>query len=150
MALGAGSAQVAWLEADLAQSNRPCQLAYWHHPRFSSGLHGDDERLVDVWRSLEAAGVDVVVTGHDHEYERFAPMRADGSLDSTRGIRSFVVGTGGQADLRPFAAIRPHSETRIAATWGLLKLTLQVASYEWEFVPVAGQSASDRGSGACH
>lgn len=147
--VSAGSAQLAWLAADLAASRTPCALAYWHHPRFSSGWHGDDTRFVALWRALEEAGVDVVITGHDHHYERFAAMTADGALDPLRGIRSFVVGTGGHGDLRPLVGVRPNSEVRFSEAWGVLKLTLHATRYDWEFVPVAGAIFSDAGAATC-
>jgi hypothetical protein len=142
-----GSAQERWLRADLAANPAPCTLAYWHHPVFSSGSHGNDARMRDVWRSLYAHGVDVVVNGHDHIYERFAPQDPDGRADE-RGIRQFIVGTGG-GGLGALPGNAPNSEVRSNASWGVLVLTLSPFDYEWEFVPVRGGSFRDSGSGAC-
>ena len=142
------SAQGRWLAADLAASRATCTLAIFHHPRFSSGQHGDLVAMDDFWRPLYAAGVDVIVNGHDHDYERFAPQDPDGQVDETRGIRQFVVGTGG-APLRNFARVAPNSEVRLANGYGVLKLTLRDGSYDAEFI-VAGNDFRDRGTEDCH
>jgi acid phosphatase type 7 len=145
---GPGSAQQEWLGADLAaNSGGACTLAYWHHPVFSSGEHGSDPRMAATWKKLDEAGVDVVLTGHEHSYERFAPQTHEGVADPN-GIRQFVVGTGGR-DLRPFRAIVANSEARNSRSHGVLKLTLHAASYEWEFVPVGNSTFRDSGSEAC-
>ncbi len=146
---GEDSPMVSWLKGDLAASSNTCTLAYWHHPLFSSGYHGNQDKMKPTWDALYAANVDVVLNGHDHAYERFAPQDPSGVADSTRGIREFVVGTGG-ADLRPFETIQPNSEVRNADTHGVLRLTLQATSYDWEFVPVAGKMFTDSGSASCH
>lgn len=142
-----GTRQLDWLEADLAAHPSRCSMAYWHHPRFSSGYHGNDRRVRAFWARLYRAGVEIVVNGHDHDYERFAPMRPDGSR-SWKGIREFVVGTGGTG-LRPFEAIKPHSLARQARVHGVLKLVLGESGYRWRFISVDG-SWSDRGSATCH
>lgn len=144
----AGSAQERWLRADLAAHPSRCTLAYWHHPVFSSGRHGNSPRMRALWVVLYEFGVDVVVNGHDHHYERFAPQTPDGTLDLKRGIREFIVGTGG-AELYDLYTIRPNSEVQNSTTWGVLKLTLHAASYDWEFVPVAGGTFRDRGTAIC-
>lgn len=147
--IGPGSGQLRWLEAELGRDTAQCSLAYWHHPLFSSGPHGDTPQLLPVWRLLHRAGVDVVLNGHDHAYERYAPQDPDGRADAIRGIRQFVVGTGG-ADL--YVGGRPRrstSELRHVG-WGVLKLTLEDAGYRWEFLSVPGQSFRDSGSGVCH
>jgi hypothetical protein len=147
---GPTSPTVMWLKADLEANPRPCTLVYFHHPRFSSGRHGNATRMTATWKAMYAAGVDIVVNGHDHSYERFAPQRPDGTKDLARGIRQFVVGTGG-AQLTPFAASpKPNSEIRQATAHGVLKLTLHADSYGWEFIPVAGASFADSGEGHCH
>jgi hypothetical protein len=146
---GIGSPQYAWLVADLAAHTNPCTLAYWHHPRFSSGAHGDDATYAPFWQALYAADVDLILNGHDHNYERFAPQNPAAIADSTRGIREFVVGTGGNT-LRDFPIIRANSEVRDYVTWGVLKLNLHATSYDWQFVPVSGNAFTDSGSGACH
>jgi hypothetical protein len=144
------SPMMRWLREDLAANPRSCTLAYWHHPLFSSGAeHGNDPRMKPIWDALYAANVDVVVNGHDHDYERFAPQDPNGIADSARGIREFVVGTGG-AGLYSFGKIQPNSEVRNADTHGVLKLTLYSTSYDWEFVPVSGERFTDSGSGSCH
>ena len=122
--------------------------AVWHHPRFSSGEHGNDPAVADLWATLEGAGADVVLNGHDHDYERFAPQAGDGT-PSADGMREFVVGTGGAA-LRPFATIRANSEVRSSSAHGVLKLTLRAGGYDWHFVPVSGKTFTDAGTGACH
>jgi len=147
VAAGPGSAQLEWLRADLAANETQCAVAYWHHPVFSSGQHGNDEHMGEVWRVLDSAGVDVVVVAHDHNYERFAPQDYQGRADAN-GIREFVVGTGG-GDLRPLGRIRANSEVRNTGTYGVLKLTLRPSSYEWEFIPQPGATFRDTGSGAC-
>jgi len=144
----AGSPQEAWLRADLAAHPADCTLAYWHHPRFSSGPHGGSTEMRDIWQALYNSGAELVLSGHDHDYERFAPQDADGNLDPQHGIREIVVGTGGRSHYR-FDRIRPNSEVRNSDTFGVLKLTLSSADYSWEFVPVAGKGFTDTGSGAC-
>jgi hypothetical protein len=144
----AGAEQERWLRADLAARPTRCTLAYWHHPAFSSGPHGDSPRMRAFWSVLYEFGVDVVVNGHDHHYERFAPQTPDGAPDVERGIRQFTVGTGG-ADLYDLDTLRANSEVQNSTTWGVLKFTLRAASYDWEFIPVAGGMFRDRGTGLC-
>ncbi len=145
-----GSPQDAWLQADLKASAKQCTLAYWHHPRFSSGTtHGSAGWMQQVWQDLYAAGAEIVVSGHEHNYERFAPQNDKGSYDAARGVREFVVGTGG-ATLYDKQAPIANSQAFNGTTWGVLKLTLYTASYTWEFVPVAGGTFTDVGSGSCH
>ncbi|MFN8454764.1 MAG: metallophosphoesterase [Anaerolineae bacterium] len=144
----AGSAQEQWLRADLAAHQNVCTLAYWHKPRFSSGLHGNNSGVQSLWQALYEYKADLVLNGHDHTYERFAPQNPSGQADPTRGIREFVVGTGG-AGFYDFPIIRPNSEVRNNTTNGVLKLTLHPTSYDWEFIPVAGQTFTDSGAGNC-
>jgi hypothetical protein len=147
VATGTTSPQAAWLRADLDQHRAlRCTVAYFHHPLFSSGPNGDHGHMRDIWRMLYDANVDLVMSGHDHLYERFAPQDPDGRPDPARGIRQFTAGTGG-APLYQTAAIKPNSEVRISE-FGLLKLTLASEGYAWEFVPVSG--ARDAGTGTCH
>ena len=147
---GPNSPMVGWLQKDLAANpGNKCTLAYFHHPLFSSGEHGNQTKMTATWEALYAANADVVVNGHDHDYERFAPQKPDGTLDPRRGIRQFVVGTGG-GERRPFRTIEPHSQAREDDTQGVLKLTLKPASYDWEFVPVAGETFTDSGTESCH
>jgi len=148
IALGAGSPQEQWLRADLAANPNSCTLAYWHKPRFSSGTHGNNASLQAIWQALYDFGADVVLNGHDHTYERFAPQSPTGQAEPTRGIRQFVVGTGG-ASLYSFPSIRPNSEMRNNTAWGVLRLTLRLTGYDWEFVPIAGQTFTDTGSADC-
>ena len=146
----AGSAQEKWLREDLRAHRAACTLAYWHKPLFSSGsAHANDLSVKPLFQTLYEAKAEVIVNGHDHDYERFAPQTADGVADPKRGIREFVVGTGGK-NHRPFGEIKANSEVRDAATFGVLKLTLKPGSYEWQFIPEAGKSFSDSGSGVCH
>ena len=146
----AGSPQEKWLRADLAAHPAACTLAYWHKPLFSSGgAHGNDLTVKSLWQALYEANADVIIGGHDHDYERFAPQTPDGGADSHRGIREFVVGTGGK-NHRPFAGPKPNSELRDANAFGVLKLTLKPGSYDWQFIPEAGKTFTDAGSDACH
>ena len=143
-----GTAQEQWLIKDLAANRSDCTLAYWHHPRFSSGTtHGNQVHTRRLFKILHAHGADIVIAGHDHIYERFAPQDAEGRADP-KGVRQFVAGTGG-AKLYDIGPVRPNSEARNAADHGVLKLTLHPLSYDWQFVPVAGGKFRDRGSGQC-
>ena len=145
-----GSEQERWLRADLAAHAKDrCVLAYWHEPRFSSGRHGNDKRFAAFWDDLYRAGAELVLNGHDHDYERFAPQTPDGRADPDRGIREFVVGTGG-ANLRHFRAVEPNSEVRDNSSLGVLELDLQPRGYSWRFAAASGGSFSDSGSGTCH
>jgi acid phosphatase type 7 len=147
------AAQLSWLGDDLASHPARCTLAYWHHPLYSSGGHGNIAKMHDAWDTLYKAGAELVLSGHDHDYERFAPQDADGRLDAHQGIRQFVVGTGG-AFATPFLWPVAHSEFRENNRHGVLRLRLLASSYEWQFVPVFGSEgqgpAPDRGSGTCH
>jgi hypothetical protein len=145
----ARSAQERWLRADLAANPTPCALAYWHHPRFSSGRHGGREGLSALWQALYEAGVELAISGHDHDYERFAPQDASGRLDRRQGVRQFVVGTGGRSSYR-FRDVEPNSEVRATDLFGVLKLTLWPERYDWEFLPVPGHAFTDSGSEPCH
>jgi acid phosphatase type 7 len=144
-------AQLGWLKQELATHNKPnqCTLAFWHHPYFSSGGHGNNDFMRDIWQALQDAKADVVLAGHDHNYERLAPITADGKIDEKNGIRSFIVGTGG-AFLTPMFFPKPQTEARDNSTFGVLKLTLHERSYEWEFLPVGGKGFTDKGRGDCH
>ncbi|HZM21148.1 MAG TPA: DUF4832 domain-containing protein [Anaerolineales bacterium] len=144
----AGSAQEQWLRADLAANRAVCTLAYWHHPRFSTGQHGNSTRSQGFWQLLYDNGADVILNGHDHTYQRFAPQNPSGQADANRGIREFVVGTGG-AGLYPFPTNLPTLEVRNNTTFGVLKLTLHANSYDWQFIPIAGQTFTDSGTGNC-
>jgi hypothetical protein len=147
---GIGSPQETWLRRDLAaNARRKCVLAYWHHPRFSSGRHTGEPRYAAWWRALYAARADVVLNGHDHVYERFARMAPSGAADPARGIREFIVGTGGKSHTG-FADVHANSEVRDNKTFGVLKLTLRPASYSWKFLPEAGRRFTDSGTTACH
>lgn len=145
-----GSRQEKWLRADLAAHPTACALAYFHKPLFSSGAtHGNDPELIPLWQALYDANADVVVNGHDHDYERFAPQTPDGVPDGKRGIREFVVGTGGKSQ-RLFNAPQPNTEVRNNNAFGVLKLTLRSKGYDWQFIPEAGKSFMDSGSAMCH
>ena len=146
----AGSRQEKWLRADLAAHPVACTLAYWHKPLFSSGgAHGNDPEIKPIWQALYEANADVVVNGHDHDYERFAPQTPEGTADAARGVREFVVGTGGK-NHRPFGPTKPNSESRDATAFGVLKLTLKPKAYDWQFIPEAGKTFTDSGNGSCH
>jgi acid phosphatase type 7 len=153
------TSQLTWLKNDLAANPTRCTLAYFHHPLFSSGEHGDTQPGGDdsyvvgwvkpLWDALYAADAEVIVNGHDHNYERFAPQTPNGTADPARGIREFIVGTGGTS-LRPLKSEKANSEEFDSTAHGVLKLTLNSTSYGWEFVPVAGRTFTDSGSGSCH
>jgi hypothetical protein len=143
----AGGAQVRWLRHDLARTTARCVLAFWHRPRWTGGRYEDDARTAPFWNALYAARADVVLAGHDHNYQRYPPLNQRGEIDRARGIRSFVVGTGGVR----FYDLRPDSRRRTGndATPGVLRLTLRPTGYSWRFLPVAGGSYRDAGSGRC-
>ena len=142
------SPQGQWLAADLAASDAACTLAIFHHPRFTSGEHGNTDEMDAFWRPLYAAGVDVVVNGHDHDYEWFAPQDPDGRADGARGIREFVVGTGG-APLRDFPRVAPNSEGRVSIAHGVLAFTLHRGTYDWQFI-AARNDFRQLGTAPCH
>jgi len=145
---GPSSPQVRWLTADLAAHPSACVLAYWHQPRFSSGRHGSDTSVAGLWDALSAAGAEIVLNGHDHDYERFAPQSDSGKADPN-GITEFVVGTGGFTHYE-FHMILPTSVVRDNTTFGVLRLELSAASWTSTFVPVAGKTFTDAASGTCH
>ena len=142
------SAQGLWLAADLKASSATCTMAIWHHPRFSSGEHGSDASMWPFWDALYRAGADVVVNGHDHDYERFGPQDPAGREDQGRGLREFVVGTGGGV-LREFPTTVAHSEVRKAGSLGVIRFVLHPTSYDWSFIATSGE-VEDTGSAACH
>jgi hypothetical protein len=141
-------AQVRWLRRDLAKTKAQCVLAFWHRPRWSGGRYEDDGRTAAFWDALYAARADVVLAGHDHNYQRYAPLSRRGRVDRNRGIRSFVVGTGGSGRLYE---LRPDSRRRASTdrTWGVLQLTLRPRGYGWRFLPAAGGNYRDSGSATC-
>jgi calcineurin-like phosphoesterase family protein len=149
---GPGSAQVRWLEEDLAANadEGRCTLAYMHHPRFSSGeKHGSYDGVEPLWEALYEGGAEVVLSAHEHNYERFAPQDPEGRADPERGIREFVVGTGGKSHY-PILDPLPNSEVHNDKTYGVLKLTLHPKSYEWRFLSAAGGEFTDSGEDQCH
>lgn len=146
----AGSPQEQWLRADLAANPRSCAIAMWHHSRFSSGgEHGSSTATQALYQALYDFNAELVLTGHDHDYERFAPMTATGALDNARGIVQIVVGTGGKSHYA-WGAIQPNSLVRNNDTYGVLRLTLSAGSYAFSFLPEAGKTFTDAGSGTCH
>jgi hypothetical protein len=145
---GAGSAEEQWLKADLAAHTNKCVLAYWHEPRWSSGsVHGNDSSSAALWNDLYAAHADVILNGHDHDYQRYGLLNPSGASDAN-GIREFVVGTGGWGHYS-FTSSSPLPEIRDDTSYGVLKLTLHPGSYDWTFVPIAGNSFTDAGSATC-
>jgi hypothetical protein len=147
----AGSAQEQWLRKDLAAHPGVCTLAFWHHPLVSSGpkpVHAMHPEMKAIWQALYEAHAPLVINGHEHNYERFAPMNSDGAADPSRGIREIVVGTGGR-NHTPLGIPVPNSEVRNIDTFGVLKLTLHARSYDWEFIPESGKTFTDSGSGIC-
>lgn len=142
------SPQVAWLRRALANNPARCTVAMFHHPLFSTNAPTPAVR--PLWQVLYNRRADVILNGHAHSYERFLPQRPNGVRDSIRGIRQFVAGTGGTRPVRPFGARPKNSVVRNDQTFGVLKLTLGSNSYNWKFVPVAGKSFTDSGTGKCH
>jgi hypothetical protein len=145
----ASSPQLTWLGADLAADDSQCTLAYWHHSRFTSGRYQDDATFQPFWEALYADGADVVVTAHDHEYERMAPQTPDGQADAERGMTAFVVGTGGES-LRDFEGVTVNSVFRSNEAFGVLKLTLRPTDYAWEMITAPNRIVVDSGTGTCH
>jgi hypothetical protein len=144
-------AQLSWLATDLAASTKRCTVAMWHVPLFlSSNTTGwtSNPNQKPTWDLLYGAGVEVVLNGQQHNYERFAPMKPDGTVDQAAGIRQFNVGTGGES-VDEFTEIHANSEVH-EAVFGVLKLTLKRDGYDWQFIPVPGSTFSDTGSGTCH
>lgn len=149
----AGSPQDKWLRADLAANSRPCIAAIWHHPRFfsSSDPASSLQRsgVKPFWQALYVAGADLVLNGHAHNYERFSPQTPDGASDPVKGIRQFIIGTGGKG-VSAVVKLHPNSQVTQGRTFGVLKLTLNPGSYAWEFVPEAGKTFTDAGRVDCH
>lgn len=146
------SPEETWLKQDLAAHPNACILAYGHHPLFSSGLlgkHAEHPELTPFWQDLYDAHADLILAGHEHNYERFAPQNPEGDPDREDGIREIVVGTGGRSHT-PLGFAKPNSEVRDDRTYGVLKLTLWPGKYAWEFIPVAGATFRDSGEGVCH
>ena len=145
-----GSPQDLWLRADLASSTAACTVAIWHDPLFSSGrVHGSNSYVQPFWDALYEHGADLVLNGHEHNYERFALQKPSGEADPTYGVRQIIVGTGGESHY--FQGERlPNSEAADGETYGVLKLTLRPAGYNWEFIPLEAGQFSDSGSGDCH
>jgi len=147
---GVGSPQERWLRADLAANPTTCSLMYMHHPLWSSDRRNfDTVALRPLFQAFYEHGGELALVGHSHFYERYAPQTPEGQFDPLGGIRQFIVGTGGR-NVYGFGEIRPNSEVRDGSTFGVLKLTLHPTSYEWQFVPAAGQTFTDSGSEACH
>jgi hypothetical protein len=146
---GAQSPQVQWLRDDLAAHPRMCTLAYLHHPRFSSGTsHGDNSGMTAIWQALYDYGAEILLAGHEHNYERFAPQTAAGAADPA-GVVEFVVGTGGRGH-SGFGATKPNSVVRNSDAFGVLELTLDDTGYSWEFIAEPGKTFTDSGSASCH
>ena len=144
-----GSPQETWLRNDLAAHPAACTLAFSHHAAYSSGHDGDNAFMQPMWNDLYNANAEILLSGHSHDYERYAPQNANGGLDNTRGVRQFVVGTGG-AFFTGMGAIDPNSQVHNNTTYGIMKLTLRPTSYDWQFIPVAGSTFTDSGTTACH
>jgi hypothetical protein len=145
-----GSPQEAWLRTDLASNSSLCTVAIWHDPLFSSGrVHGGNRYVQPFWDVLYEYGADVVLNGHEHNYERFAPQTPTGEADAAHGIRQIIVGTGGESHYFQ-GELLPNSEAADGKTYGVLKLTLRPAGYDWEFIPLKAEQFSDSGRGQCH
>ena len=146
----ASSAEGRWLSADLARHPTHCTLAYWHVPLFNSGFEGNRDEGAYFWQALYAAGAEIVLNGHNHAYERFAPQTPAGKPDP-RGLREFVVGTGGRSHY-PFSQgrLQPNSQVRNDTTFGVLRLALKPRSYTWKFLPAGDGTFTDAGTSSCH
>lgn len=146
--VGPGSAQLQWLRRELMMAGSRCVMAYWHKPLFTSGPNGPNRDMREIWRVLHEFNADLIITGHDHLYERFAPQDPDGRADMALGIRQITVGTGGGPLYTPITSAA--NTEAIGIGHGVLKLTLADGAYQWEFVPIPGNSFQDRGLGQCH
>jgi hypothetical protein len=146
---GAGSAQETWLRANLNANPRPCTLVYWHEPIWSSGQEGEATQMSAIWADLVAASVDVVLTGHNHDYERFVPLDAAGQPNPL-GVTEFVVGTGGKNHTGFVVAPLTGEVVRDDSSFGVISMTLKPTSFSWRFVPAPGYSFTDSGSANCH
>ena len=144
-----GSPQETWLKADLAVHPSTCTLAFWHHPLFTSGQEGDTTSVRPLWQDLYNAGVELILNGHDHDYERFLPQTPTGVSDPTKGIIEIVAGTGGASHTKP-GTKQKNSVVFNNATFGVLMLTLAPTSFSWKFLPVSGGTFTDSGSAKCH
>ncbi|MSQ58628.1 MAG: hypothetical protein EXR36_03020 [Betaproteobacteria bacterium] len=144
-----GKTQEIWLKADLATHRAKCVLAFFHHPRFTYGWHGNNNKLRNLWSILHDAVADVALSGHDHDYERLAPLNKEGQLDAAHGIRQFVAGTGG-AMLGPYLYPHPHSEAKVGGSFGVMRLALRAGEYEWAFMAVNDGNVLDQGKAVCH
>ncbi|WP_116051107.1 PKD domain-containing protein [Amycolatopsis palatopharyngis] len=146
--IGQGSAQLAWLQDDLAANSSSCTAAFYHHPRFSSGAHGDNRDLYDVWQVFDEAGGDVTFAGHDHHYERFAPVTADGQ-QTPDGVRSAIVGTGGRG-LYNIGGPHDFTEKLIGDRHGVMQLSVTETTYQWDFIGVDGDVLDSTPTYQCH
>jgi calcineurin-like phosphoesterase family protein len=146
---GVGSRQYQWLKADLAANSAACTLAYWHIPRFAHGQFSNSTAYQPFWQLLYDDGAEVVLVGHDHNYQRYAPQTPTGGLDYARGIRQFIVGTGGKNLVVPDST-GMNREAANGNTHGVLKLTLRPTAYDWRFTPEAGKTYTDSGTNSCH
>lgn len=146
--VSAGSAQEQWLRADLAASTKPCTAAYWHHPLFTRGSHSNSTFVKPLWDALYAHKADLILVGHDHNYQRYAPQRPDGAADATNGIRQVLVGTGGRA-FYSFNKTQANVQAENDDTYGVLKLGLSSTGYRGDFVPVEGRTFTDTFTGTC-
>src|SRR5918993_3716626 len=147
ISMAVGSAQYDFVQNDLATNGALCELAYWHHPIASSGEHGNDARARPIFALFDAQGGDLVLNGHDHNYERFTKINSLGQV-SPSGVREIIVGTGG-TNLRGQSFVQPGSEVRNFDTNGIVDITLTPTGYSGRFVPVPGESFTDSFSGTC-
>ena len=146
----AGSVQEKWLRADLAATTQSCSLVMWHHPLFSSGPTGGSSKMKAIFQAAYDLNADLIITAHEHVYERFKPQDANGNADLVRGIREFIIGTGGEGNATSLVTPLPNSEARYGgSTFGVIKLSLDPGSYSWEYLPVKG-TFTDAGTAACH
>jgi acid phosphatase type 7 len=142
------SPQIKWLKQTLLSNPSQCSLAYWHHPRFSSGRHGNAAFMQDMWALVAKAGVEIVLSGHDHTYERFAPLDSSGK-PNPKGTRAFVIGTGGRS-FYAFSNPQAHSQIKQNSSLGVTKFVLEPNGYSWEFIAASGSNFKDSGTGKCY
>lgn len=147
---GTGSTQETWLRNDLAAHPAACTIAMWHHGRYSSGHDGDSTFMQPMWADLYRAGVEILLSGHSHDYERFAPQDDGGHLDNADGVRQFIVGTGGAFFTGLGTSFDDNSQAHQNTTYGVLQLTLRSGAYDWKFLPEAGKTYTDSGTTSCH
>ncbi|WP_431899936.1 proprotein convertase P-domain-containing protein [Nonomuraea sp. bgisy101] len=149
ISMSAGSAQEQWLRQDLTANTKPCTAAYLHHPLYNVGNHGAATDTRPLWKALYDHKADLMLAGHDHNYQRWAPQDHQGNADPN-GVREILVGTGGRSFYSLSSSNPPNLQAKNANTHGVLRLTLSSSGYRFDFVPIAGRTFTDSGSATCH